>query len=113
MVMLRWSNQKDGVNMVARKITLNGPIPAPAGVLPKGVQWKKQDYDDADFILAIWSMKKQTDPAAVPPAALTKFAVGYLASPAATSELRAMASEMGGEDEDAPEDEVSEDDDGS
>jgi hypothetical protein len=110
MVMLRWSNQQDGVSMVARKITLNGPIPAAAGVLPKGVQWKKQDYDDADFIMGIWSMKKQTDPAAVPAGTLTKFAVGYLASPAAAGELRQMTSGMGGGDQNTPDDESNEDD---
>lgn len=109
MVMLRWSNEDDGVTMVAKKVTLNGALPPAASVLPKGVQWKKQPYDDADFVLGIWAMKKQSDPEAVPAAELTKFAVGYLASPAATTELSEMSGGMEEEDEPAPEDEAADD----
>lgn len=52
--------------MVAKKITLNGPIPPAASVLPKGVVWKKKAFDDADFVNDVWAFKKQTDPASVP-----------------------------------------------
>lgn len=108
-VMLRWTDEKQGVSIVAKKITLNGPIPAAAGLLPKGVRWKKEPYDDADFILGIWSLKKpESDPAAVPGATLAKFAVGYLASPAATAELREMGAGMeSGSSEDTPSDDGS------
>jgi hypothetical protein len=105
MVMLRWNDENQGLNMVARKITLNGPVPPAASVLPKGVKWTKKAYDDADFILGIWTLKKQTDPEAVPAAQLAKFGVGYLASAAATAELREMSQGMGEEEESAPEDE--------
>ncbi|MBA3443620.1 MAG: hypothetical protein H0T58_02030 [Gemmatimonadales bacterium] len=108
MVMLKWSDEKDGMTLVAKKVTLNGPIPTVASVLPKGVRWKKEPVDDADFIVGIWAMKKQTDPSAVPAAQLAKFGVGYLASPAATAEIREMSG-GGGEDEPAPEDESGED----
>jgi hypothetical protein len=104
MVMLRWANEKDGVNMVAKKVTINGPIPPATGVLPKGVSWKKKPYDDADFVMEVWGLKKQTDPTTVSPAALTKFAVGYLASPGAAAELRQMGGSGGGDDEEAVDD---------
>jgi hypothetical protein len=100
MVMLRWKNDKDGTDMVARKVTLNGPIPPALAVLPKGLAWKKNPYDDADFIMNIWSLKKQSDPSTVPAPALTQFAVSYLASPQATTELREMG---GGASEDPSE----------
>lgn len=109
MVMLRWSNEEDGVTMTAKKVTLNGPVPAVASVLPKGVQWKKKPYEDADFILGVWSLKKQSDPETVPAGQLTKFGVGYLASAAATAELREMSGGMDGGDEAVPEDESEED----
>jgi hypothetical protein len=100
MVMLRWHSDKDGVNMVARKVALNGPIPPALAMLPKGLAWKKNPYDDADFIMNIWSLKKQSDPSSVPAPALTQFAVGYLASAQAATELR----DMGGEaSQDPPE----------
>ena len=114
MVMLRWTDAKDGVSLVARKVTLNGPVPAAAAVLPKGVTWKKKAFDDADFILGVWAFKKQSDPAAVPAKALTQFAVGYLASPAATTELREMTGGAGGGEADsAPDEEAGEDQSGS
>jgi hypothetical protein len=97
MVMLRWQDAKQGVNAVARKVTLNSPIPPPLGLLPKGVKWTKKPADDADFIGNVWSLKKQSDPEAVAPAALTQFAVGYLSSPQATAELRDMGSGAGGD----------------
>ncbi len=108
LVMLRWSDEKQGLKMVAKKVTLNGPIPAVAKVLPKGVRWKKESYDDADFVAGIWEFKKQTDPAGVGAAQVTKFVVDYLASPAAAAELREMSAGMGG-DEPASEDESGED----
>lgn len=92
MVMLRWTNAKDGVTMVAKKVTLNGPIPPATSVMPKGVKWKKTGYDDADFITNVWALKKESDPATAAPAALTQYVVRYLASPQAGAELR----EMGG-----------------
>ena len=113
MVMLRWSNEKDGVTMVAKKVTLNGAIPPAASVLPKDVRWKKKGYDDADFVLGIWALKKQTDPEAIPAGRLTKFAVGYLANPATTAELKEMGGGMGDEEEDVPEAEPTEDESGS
>jgi hypothetical protein len=97
MVMLRWSNQNEGVDLVAKKVTLNGSVPAATGVLPKGVQWKQQGYEDADFIAGVWEMKKQTDPATVAPAALTQYVVRYLASPSAGAELREMSGGTGGD----------------
>jgi hypothetical protein len=105
--MLRWEDPKQGVTMVAKKVTLNGPIPATSALLPKGVRWKKEEYDDADFVLGIWTLKKQTDPAGVPAAALAKFGMGYLASAEATKELREMGAGQ------APEDESGENESGS
>jgi hypothetical protein len=95
MVMLRWQDGSQGLNLVARKVTLNGPLPPALAALPKGVKWKKTGPDDADFISNVWELKKQTDPETVSPAAITQFAVRYLASPEATAELREMA---GGQD---------------
>ena len=92
MVMLRWQDGSQGLNLVAKKVTLNGPLPPALAALPKGVSWKKSGPDDADFINNVWALKKQSDPEAVPPAALTQFAVRYLSSPEATAELK----EMGG-----------------
>ena len=105
MVMLRWSNPEEGVSITAKKVTLNGAIPPAASVLPKGVKWRKKPYDDADFILGVWTMKKQTDPEAVSGAQLAKFGVSYLASAAATAEIRAMSGGGGetGEEDDSEE----------
>jgi hypothetical protein len=108
MVMLRWVDPKDGTTLEAKKVTLNGPVPTVASVLPKGVTWRKKPVEDADFILGVWTMKKQTDPAAVAPALLAKFAVGYLASPAATAELREMSGGTESGDPAASEDEPAE-----
>jgi hypothetical protein len=103
-VMLRWADDKQGVNVVAKKVTLNAPIPPVLSVLPKGVQWEQKSFDDADFVMNVWSFKKQTDPEGVPPASVAQFAVRYLASVAATSELRAMQSNpSGGSGEDQEE----------
>ncbi len=102
MVMLRWSNAKDGMTMMAKKVTLNRAIPPAASVLPKGVKWRKKSYDDADFILGVWTLKKQSDPESVPAGQLAKFGVSYLASAAATNEIREMtagAEESGEEEE--------------
>jgi hypothetical protein len=100
MVMLRWQDGKQGLNLVAKKVTLNGPLPPAMAALPKGVSWKKKGADDADFISNVWALKKQSDPETVAPATLTQFAVRYLASPEATAELREMG---GGAGEDTPE----------
>jgi hypothetical protein len=109
MVMLRWKDEKQGVNIVARKITLNQAIPAAASLLPKAVRWKRQAYADADFILGVWSLKKpDSDPATVPGSTLAKFTVGYPASPAAAAELREMGMGMeSGSSEDTPPDDGS------
>lgn len=107
MVMLRWVDEKEGTTLEAKKVTLNGPVPTVASVLPKGVQWKKKPVSDADFILGIWSMKKQSDPEAVAPAPLAKFAVGYLASADATAEIREMSGTESG-DHAAPDEESAE-----
>lgn len=96
-VILR-SEDKDGMTIVAKKITLNGPIPTAAAFLPKGVTWKKESYAYEEFAPAIWEHKKQSDPSKVPPAQLAKFAVAYLASPVAAKELREMHPGMGGEE---------------
>jgi hypothetical protein len=90
MVFLRWSDQKQGLTLTAKKVSLNGPLPPTAGLLPKNVQWVKEPADDADYANGIWEFKKQSDSEQVPPATLAKFAVGYLASPAAAAELREM-----------------------
>jgi hypothetical protein len=108
MVMLRWEDQKEGTSLMAKKVTLNAPVPTAASVLPKGVKWNKKPVDDADFILGIWAMKKQSDPEAVPAPQLAKFGVSYLASPGAAAELRAMSSGSSEGDEAAPEDESGE-----
>jgi hypothetical protein len=100
MVMLRWQDARQGLNLVARKVTLNGPLPPALAALPKGVSWKKKGADDADFISNIWALKKQSDPETVAPATLSQFAVRYLASPEATTELRQMG---GGAGTDTPE----------
>jgi hypothetical protein len=109
MVALRWSDAKQGLSMVAKTIKLNAPLPSKTAVLPKGVQWKKEPHDDADFIAGIWSLKHpDQDPEQVQSATLAKFAVGYLASPAATAELREMtAGTESGSSEDMPEDDGS------
>ena len=112
MVVLRWSDEKEGTSVVAKKVTLNGPIPSVASVLPKGVRWKKEPVDDADFLLGVWTLKKQTDPEAVPVATLAKFTVGYLASPGAAAELREMSGGVGG-DEEPTDEEPSEDESGN
>ena len=91
MVMLRWVDPSQGMTLVAKKVTLNGPLPAASGVLPKGVRWKKEEPDDADFIMNVWSLKNQSsDPSKVPPATIAKDAVRYLASAQAGAELREM-----------------------
>lgn len=107
MVMLRWNDESQGTNLVARKVTLNRPLPPSASLLPKGVQWQKESHDDLDFIPAVWMLKKpESDPEKVPGATLAKFGVGYLASPAATAELREMsAGTESGATGDAPADE--------
>jgi hypothetical protein len=106
MVMLQWSNEKDGVNLTAKKVTLNGPIPSGLGLLPKGAKWKKGPADDADFITNLWELKKQSDPSTVPPATVSQYVVRYLASPGASAELKAM---QGGASEDTPAGEESSD----
>ncbi len=112
MVMLRWSDTKQGMNLVARKVTLNGPIPTVASLRPKAVRWKKTPYDDADFILGLWTLKKESDPSAVPGATLARFAVKYLASPGTAAELREMSG-GGEEEEEAPAEDPAEDSSGS
>ncbi|HEV8176526.1 MAG TPA: hypothetical protein VGP44_02445 [Gemmatimonadales bacterium] len=112
MVMLKWSDAKQNMNLVARKVTLNGPIPTVASLRPKAVRWKKEPYDDADFILGIWTLKKQTDPSAVPGATLAQFAVKYLAGPGTAAELREMSG-GGDEEAEAPAEESAEDGDGT
>jgi hypothetical protein len=106
MVALRWSDAKQGLNMVAKTIKLNAPLPPKTAVLPKGVQWKKEPHDDADFITGIWSLKHpDQDPEQVPGATLAKFAVGYLASTAGSAEIREMTAGMDtGSSEETPED---------
>ena len=111
-VMLRWTNNDDKVNLVAKKVTINGPIPPALSVLPKGMKWKKKEADDADFLLNVWALKKQAEPTAVSAADVAKFAVGYLASAEATTELRAMTDQSGGS-EDTPDDEAEADVSGS
>lgn len=103
-VMPRWANEKNGVNLMARKVTLNGPIPSALGVLPKGLKWTKKSYDDADFVTNLWALKKQTDPEGVPPATVAQFAVRCLASAEATSELGAMPGADSGASEGSPDD---------
>ena len=91
MVMLRWVDPSQGMTMVAKKVTLNGPMPPAMGVLPKGVRWKKTEPKDADFITDVWSLKNQTsDPSNVAAATMAKDAVRYLASAQAGAELREM-----------------------
>ena len=105
LVVLRWSDEKQGINMVAKTIKINSPLPPAAGLLPKGVRWKKEPADDADFIQGIWLLKHpEEDPEKVPGGKLAKFAVGYLASPASAAELREMGAgseESGSGEEDA------------
>lgn len=90
-LVLRVNDEEHGYLAIAKKISLNQPVPAPTAVLPKGVRWKKSGYDTDDaFYTEIWGRKKQSDPEAVPPATLAKFAVSYLAGPRAAKELREM-----------------------
>ena len=109
LVVLRWSDEKQGVSMVAKTIKINSPLPPAVSVLPKGVRWKKEPPDDANFIQGIWSLKHpEQDPEAVSGATLAKFAVGYLATPAATAELREMgAGTESGSTKDTPSDDDS------
>jgi hypothetical protein len=113
LVALRWSDAEQGLSMVAKTIKLNTPLPPALAVLPKGVQWKKEPHDDADFIMGVWSLKHpEKDPEQVPGASLAKFAVGYLASAGATAELREMsAGTESGSSEDMPEDDGSSEED--
>ena len=105
LVVLRWSDEEQGLSMVAKTIKLNSPLPPSASLLPKGVRWKKEPYDDADFIMGVWGFKHpDQDPEKANGAAMAKFAVNYLASPASTSELREMAGMESGSTEDMPED---------
>jgi hypothetical protein len=110
LVALRWNDEKQGLKMVAKTIKLNAPLPASIQALPKGVKWKKEPIDDADFIMGVWSLKHpDQDPEAVPGPTLAKFGVGYLASAAGTAELREMgASAETGSAEETPSDESSE-----
>ena len=98
MVMLRWVDPSQGATLIAKKVTLNGPLPPALGVLPKGVRWKKTEPKDADFITNVWSLKNQSsDPSKVPAATLVKDAVRYLASAQAAAELREMGAGQGQE----------------
>ena len=98
MVMLRWVDPSQGTTLVAKKVTLNGPLPPATGVLPKGVTWNKTEPKDADFITNVWSLKHQSsDPSKVPPATMAKDAVRYLASAQAGAELREMGAGQGQE----------------
>jgi hypothetical protein len=105
MVMLRWTDAKQGMTLTARKVTLNGPIPPAMGLLPKGVSWKKSaEPEDADFITNVWALKHQeSNPAATPPAAMAKDAVRYLASAAAGAELKEMGAGQSGQAEETGE----------
>ena len=108
LVVLRWSDEDQGLSMVAKTIKLNSPLPPSASLLPKGVRWKKEPYDDADFIMGIWGFKHpEQDPEKASGPAMAKFAVNYLASPASTAELREMAGMESGSTEDMPEDDES------
>jgi hypothetical protein len=108
LVVLRWSDEEQGLSMVAKTIKLNSPLPPTVGVLPKGVQWKKEPYDDADFIMGIWGFKHpEQDPEKANGAAMAKFAVNYLASPSSTAELREMAGMESGSSEEMPDDDGS------
>ncbi|MEA2725045.1 MAG: hypothetical protein QOH59_2816 [Gemmatimonadales bacterium] len=108
-VILKWASEENGLDMVARKVTLNGPIPPAASVLPKGLKWRKKAVDDADFITNVWMLKKQTDPEGVPPATLAQFTVRYLATPEATAEFRAMQPDASSSEDASSEEEASED----
>lgn len=99
MVMLRWVDASQGMTLVAKRVTLNGPIPPALGVLPKGVRWQKGEPEDADFISNIWSLKKESDPGATPPATIAQYVVRYLASPQAGAELREMGAGANQEEE--------------
>ena len=103
MVMLRWVDAKQGMTLQAKKVTLNGPLPPALGVLPKGVKWTKSEPDDADFITNIWSLKKQSEPGATPPAAIAQYVVRYLATPQAGAELREMGAGQASEGEESAE----------
>lgn len=95
-VPLRWSDKK-GNDMVASKVTLNGPMPPAMAVLPKGVKWKQdEDYEGGDFAMTLWSYKHPEATEIPSPAQVGGFAVKYLASPQAAAELREMG---GGEEE--------------
>jgi hypothetical protein len=95
---------EQGLTWVATKVTLNGALPPATSVLPKGVRWKKErDFEGGDFAVEIWTQKKETDPTSATPAAIAQFAIRYLASPQAASELRERrgpAGEETGEAED-------------
>lgn len=110
-VVLRSSNTEDGMDMVAKKVTLNGPVPSAASFLPKGVRWTNQGYAFEEFAPQLWEMKKQSDPSKVPPAGMAKFVVAYLASPVAGKEIKEMGAVpgMGGDDESAAVDEAEDD----
>jgi hypothetical protein len=100
MVMLRWVDAKEGVTLTAKKVTLNGPLPPAAGLLPKGVRWKKTEPDDADFITNLWSLKHQsTDPATVPAATMSRDVVRWLATSQATAELKELGAGQGNGEE--------------
>lgn len=90
-IFLRSADKEQQVDYVAKHVTLNGPLPPSLSAIPKGIRWEKGDiYDDADFVMAIWTQKKESDPTELSPATVTRFAIRYLASPQATSELPRM-----------------------
>jgi hypothetical protein len=96
LVMLRWTDPKQGLTMIAKRVSLNAPVPPASTVLPKGVKWEQGEPDDADFITSVWEMKKQSDPSTAKPAAIAKYVVHYLASADAAAELREMGMGRGG-----------------
>jgi hypothetical protein len=100
-VPLKWTD-KQGNTIVARKVTLNGPIPPAASVLPKGVKWKPDDdYEGGDFAMGLWEHKHPDATERPTPAQVAGFAVKYLASAQAAAELKEMG---GGEEETGEED---------
>lgn len=87
------ATDEQGLTWVAKKVSLNRPLPATLTTLPKGIRWKKErDFESGDLALEIWNMKKEgADPQEAGSAAVARFAVRYLASPQAAAELRQRA----------------------
>lgn len=96
-----------GLQLVARSVTLNGPVPDALVTVPKGVRWRRvEGWDYGEFATSVWSMTRESDPAEVAPATLASEALRWLASPEAAELLGEYAGDEAMEDEPEADDAV-------